>query len=235
MSLTVHNIPKTKIKDLLFDILIESSILAVIDVKTLLTPNPNITYFQVMKRLIMTALDNHEKTCPLFKRSRIFISDNSYTFVDNFNLFLDCKLDEALTTLVPKSSPYALDTSVLHVRRAWKYDKPVLNDVYNLGSVNVDYIASYPYVMNEDKKENDFTDDSYIYYMDRLNGKTQDKIFRRQVYLQILGYIKGLKNNLRYPDIPFDMLPGVEEEYQVVQQELQEFYRKNSSHSKLFR
>lgn len=228
-------IPKLPIKDLIKDTLLQSSVLSFIDFKELMVVNDNYSYFDVLSRLVRLAIENHEKSCPLYKRSTIFIQGNTYEFRDTFNAFLDGKITENYATLVPKVSPYALDTSLLHTRRAWRYNKPFLTNVYNLGVVECDYIASYPVIMREDKESKNFTEDSAIYYIPLYGGTSQDSMFKRQFYYQVLVYLKGVKNNLRYPDMPIELLQGIDEDYQILQNELVEFYRKVSSHGKLFR
>jgi hypothetical protein len=228
-------IPRIPVKELIKDMLLQSSILAFIDFEELMIANPNFSYFEVMSRMVRLALERHERVCPLYKRSTIYINGNSYEFRDNFKAFLDGKVTENYVTLIPKVSPYSLDTSLLHTRRAWTYNKPIMNNVYNLGIVDIDYIASYPVIMKEDKESKDFTDDSNIYYMSMYGGTSSDGMFKRQFYYQVLNYLKGVKNNLRYPDMPIELLQGIEEEYQILQSELQEFYRRVNSHGRLYR
>lgn len=228
-------IPRMYINDLIKDTILQSSILAFIDFQELMVVNNNFSYFDVMSRLVRLALEQHEKVCPLFKRSSIFINGNTYEFRDTFHAFLDGKITENYATLIPKVSPHALDTSLLHTRRAWTYNKPVMSNVYNLGQVEIDYIASYPVIMKEDKENKTFTKDSAIYYIPMYQGTSADSMFKRQFYYQVLVYLKGVKNNLRYPDMPLELLQGIDEDYQILQGELTEFYRRVGSHSKLFR
>ena len=234
-SIEVENIPHIKIKDLIKDMLLQSSLLAFVDFKDIMLANPNFSYYEVMSRLVRLALEAHEAVCPLYKRSRIFINGSTYTFRDNFDAFLDCKIKEDFVTLIPKTTPYNVDTSLLHTRRSWLYEKPVLKNVYNLGVIDIDYITNYPVRMKESPETKDFTDDSAIYYMDMYGAKTEDAKFKRQFYLQVITFLKGVKNNLRYPDMPMELLQGIEEEYQYVSQELQEFYRKSATHGRLYR
>lgn len=234
-SVEVDNIPKILIKDLIKDMLLQSSILAFVDFKDLMISNPNFSYFEVMSRLIRIALETHERVCPLYKRSRLYLAENTYTFRDTFDAFLECKIKEDFVTLIPKTTPYSLDTSLLHTRRSWLYERPILKNVHNLGLTEIDYITSYPVRMAEHKENKDFTDNSAIYYIDMYGGKTEDAMFKRQFYLQVLTYLKGVKNNLRYPDMPLELLQGIEEEYSLLSQELQEFYRKSATHGRLYR
>ena len=181
------------------------------------------------------ALEEHEKVCPLYRRSRIFINSDSFKFVDNFQAFLDCIITEDYLTLIPKATPYSLASSMLHTRRSWIYDKPLMKNVYNVGLVDCDYITYYPKVLKEDKESKDFTEDSAIYFMDIDGSKSEDVIFKDQFYYQLLTYLKGIKNNLRYPDMPIELMQGIDEEYQILQSKLQEFYRKCATHGRLYR
>lgn len=228
-------LPKMSIKELIKDTILQSPMLSLVDFKEIMVTNPMFSYFEVMSRLVRLSLENHEKVCPLFKRSTIFINGNTYEFKDTFQGFLDGKIPEHYATLIPKVSPYALDTSLLHTRRAWKYNKPFMNNVYNLGVISVDYIASYPVIMKESPEDKDFTLDSIIYYIPLYGGTSSDSTFKRQFYYQILTYLKAVKNNLRYPDMPIEFLQGIDEDYQILQNELQEFYRKATTHGKLYR
>lgn len=228
-------IPRLPIKDLIKDTMLQSSILAFIDFEELMVVNEKYSYYDVMSRLIRLALEAHEKHCPLIKRSTIYINGNSYEFKDTFKGFLDGKITENYATLIPKVSPFNLDTSLLHTRRAWTYNKPIMNNVYNLGVVDVDYITSYPVIMDEDKETKDFKEGSAIYYIDLYGGTSADALFKRQFYYQVLIYLKGVKNNLRYPDMPIELMQGIDEDYQILQSELQERYRKITTHGRLYR
>lgn len=237
IGVTPENIPKIKVKELVEDMLLKSSILAFVDFRDLMTSNPNFSYFSVVSKLIKSALQKHESKIPLFKTSRIYVKpgQNDYTFVDNFDLFLDCKIQEKYTTLIPKVSPYSADSSLLHARRSWVYDRPVLKRMYIQGQIDVEYMTYYPNIIKEDEESKDFTDDSYIYYMSLYEGPSSDLLFKRQFYYEVVNYLKGVKNNLRYPDMPIELLQGIDEEYSILQSDLQEAYRKNSSYGRLYR
>lgn len=233
-SITIDNIPKLPIKDLIDDTIMQSAILALIDFRDLISVNPNFTYTKVMKKLVIQALEKFEKVCPLFKRSKCYFQGNDYEFVDNFKAFIDGTVTEEFANLLPRSV-YNIDTSLLHTRRSWRYDRPIMRGTYNMGLVYVDYLASYPWVMEENEEKNDFTDDSCIYYIPLYGGNSQDAAFKKQFYYEVLTYMKAIKNNLRYPDMPIELMQGIDEEYQIIQQELVEFYRKCASHGKLYR
>lgn len=232
---TKDEIPKIRIKDLISEIVTLSSTLAFVDFKVLMKTNPNATYFSIVNTLLHNSLEAHERHCPLFKRSFIFIKGNDYTFVDNFESYLAGKIPEKYVILLPKTKPFNLDGSLLHTRRSWDYNKPVLSGVFSIGSVTCDYMTSYPCITNEDKDGDDFTDDSAIYYMDFHGGRTNDVLFKKQFYFHILGYLKGIKNNIRYPDMPMELLQGIDEDYNIVQAQLQESYRKLNAHGALYR
>lgn len=233
-KITLDNIPKLPIKDLIDDTIIQSAILAMIDFRDLISVNPNFSYTKVMKRLVIQALERFEKSCPLFKRSRVHFVGNDYEFKDTFSAFLDGTITEEYANLIPRAV-YNIDTSLLHTRRSWRYDRPLMRGTYNMGTVWIDYLASYPWVMEEASCGNDFTDESCIYYIPLYGGSSQDAAFKRQFYFEVLTYMKSIKNNLRYPDMPIELMQGIDEEYQILQQELQEFYRKCASHGKLYR
>lgn len=234
MAITKENIPKTNIKELIDNTIIQSATLAMIDFRDLIKVNPNFTYYKIMSRILIQALERHERVCPLFKRTRILFGGHEHTFVDNFDAFLEGKVTEEYTTLVPKTV-YNIDTSLLHTRRSWRYDMPVMRNTYRLGLQFVDYITSYPYRFYEDKEADDFTNDSYIYYIPLYDGKSQDRFFKKTFYFELLSYLKSVKNNIRYPDMPMELMMGIEEEYQILNQEVTEFYRKASSHGRLWR
>lgn len=236
-GITPHNIPKLSVKELVNDMLLKSSILAFVDFKDIMVANPNFTYYSIVSKLVRAALQKYEAKIPFYKRSRIYIQPGTrdYTFIDNFSAFLDCKIQERYVTLIPKVSPYSADHSLLHARRSWVYERPSLKNMYIDGSIDVEYMTYYPVVIKEDKESDDFTDDSYIYYMSLYEGPSKDLIFKRQFYYEVITYLKGVKNNLRYPDMPIELLQGVDEEYSILQSELQESYRKHSTYGKLYR
>ena len=236
---TPQNIPQISIKDLIKQTVIRSSLLAVIDFRDLILVSPNFKYTEIMEQIVRDALQLHERKCPLFKRSKIYMSCSEYTFVDNFKGFLDGTITEEYLTLVPKVV-YNMDTSLLHMRRSWNYVKPTLHMGYALGKTWVDYMCSYPVVfksMLDDANcpADEFTDDSKIYYIDPHDGKTQDYMFRKAFYLTLLKYINNIKNNLQYPDLPISLLNGIEVEIQTVETDLMDFYRKCYSHGKALR
>jgi len=232
--ITPDNIPKMSVKDLIKDVQIQSATISLIDFRELIVVNPNFTYVDVMAKLIRQALEKFERTCPLFKRSRVLLNEEEFAFTDTFDAFLDGIITEEYCNIIPKTI-YNVDTSLLHTRRSWRYDRPVMRGTYKLGLQYVDYMCSYPFRYDEDKDINDFTDDSFIYYIPLYGGNSQENMFKKEVYYQILSYLKQIKNNLRYPDMPIELLQGIDEDYQMMQQELQEFYRKANSHGKLYR
>jgi hypothetical protein len=232
--ITIDNIPKIPVKELIKEMQIDSATISLIDFKDLIVVNPNFTYFDVMSRLLRQALEKFERVCPLFKRSKLLMDDESYTFTDTFDAFINGTITEEFTNIIPKNI-YNIDMSLLHTRRSWRYDRPVMYGTHKLGLQWVDYMCSYPIRVYEDKDTNDFTDDSFIYYIPLNDGNTQERMFKKQFYFQVLSYLRQIKNNLRYPDMPIELMQGIDEDYQMVQQELQEFYRRASSHGKLYR
>lgn len=234
MAITVNNIAKLPIKKLIKDTIIRSSLLALIDFRDLILVNPMFEYTEVMEQLVRQSLSEFERKCPLFKKSRIYIPGHDYTFVDNFQAFLDEVITEQYVILIPKVI-FSLDSSLLHSRRSWVYTRPMMSNVYSLGMTDIDYMCSYPTIFKKEDDCDEFTNDSAIYYISADDGITQDAMFRKQFYHILLKYINNVKNNMRYPDMPVELLQGVEIELQEVGQELTEFYRKCNSHGRLLR
>lgn len=234
MATTAGNIPRIPIKKLIKDTIIRSSLLAIIDFRDLILVNPNFTYVEIMENLIHQALAQFERKCPLFKKSRIFIDDKSHTFVDNFQAFLDGKVTEEYAVIVPKVI-YAMDSSLLHSRRSWIYTRPTMQTYHPVGLTYIDYMCSYPFISKSEAEVDEFTEDSAIYYMSNETGVTQDFMFKRQFYLEVLKYVNGVRNNLTYPDMPIQLLQGLDQEISSVENELQEFYRRCASHGRLLR
>lgn len=234
MAITLNNIAKLPIKKLIRDTIIRSSLLALIDFRDLILVNPAYEYTEVIEQLVRKSLSEFEKKCPLFKKSRVYIPDTEYTFVDNFQAFIDGVITEKYVTLIPKVI-FSLDSSLLHSRRSWIYTRPMMSNVYSIGTTDVDYMCSYPVVFKKEQDYDEFTEDSAIYYISADDGITQDSMFRVQFYHTLLKYVNNVKNNMRHPDMPMELLQGVEVELQEVGQELAEFYRRCNSHGRLLR
>jgi hypothetical protein len=228
MATTPLNIPKIPIRDLIKETIITSSLLAIIDFRDLVLVNPNFTYVELMESLVRKALANFERKCPLFKKSRVYMASSEYTFEDTFQSFLDGTITEEYTTLIPKVV-YSMDNSLLHARRSWIYTRPTLQTYHSMKLVYVDYMTSYPFISKSETEVDEFTTDSAIYYIPLHNGTTQDFMFKRQFYLEVLKYINNIKNNLQYPDMPIQLLQGLDMEIQS----LFSFQRLNDSNKSI--
>lgn len=234
MAVTALNCGRMPIKKLIKDMIMRSSLMAIIDFRDLILVSPNFTYCEVMEQLVRQALEEFERKCPLFKRSKVYIPGNHYTFVDNFESFLSGDVTEEYLTLIPKVV-YSLDKSLLHARRDWIYQRPMISEIYSLGRTFVEYMCSYPCVFKSEDEVDEFTDDSAIYFLSIEGGMTQDLMFKHQFYLTVMTYVNNIKNNLQYPDLPIQLLQGIEIEIQKYEQLLTEFYRKANAHGRLLR
>lgn len=234
-KLTIADISKMSIQGLIDHTIMSSALLAIIDVKDFIRVNPNYSYFKIMSSILKETKSKFEKKMPLIKRSVIVLDDYEYIFRDNFASFEKGILTEDYTILVPHLV-VSMDTSLLHMRRSWRYLRPKLEKVYPLGQVYCDYMAPYPMTLKEtNPPEGDFTEDSYVYYLNLENPDSKSFAFKKQFYVELLRYINNIKNNLRYPDLPIELLSGLETELQKEEQELFEYYRKSCGHAELLR
>jgi hypothetical protein len=84
-------------------------------------------------------------------------------------------------------------------------------------------VCSRPLDINLDSNTKEFTDDSYIYWMNIDEGLLGEK-FILQVLCEILEYIKSLKGMLSLPNMPVDLFGSVENQWMNLKQELDQYY-----------
>lgn len=224
---TPDTLPSIKVKDLIRESIVGSATLQFIDFHELMVPNPQFTYFEIMSVLIRKAVEEFEGRFPLLKRSLIHLTGDEYMFEDTFDAFLDGIVREEFTTLIPKTSPHSVETSMFFGGRRWRYERPYLRELYQKGRVVMDYQAPYPVRLYKETDKDEFTDDSRIYYMSLNGGSSKDRQFKLQFLVILLGHLRSIKNNIRYPDMPMELMQDIDQEYSYKQQELLEYYRKN--------
>ena len=112
------------------------------------------------------------------------LTGTSYTFVDNFSAYLSGDISEASVELIPVA------IARLGRRRFtsgifFSYSRPTITTRYStsLDSVQCTYFAPHPYVL-EVASDNEFTEESRIYYMD-------DNY--QEYFMSFLSYNVGLR------------------------------------------
>lgn len=86
------------------------------------------------------------------------------------------------------------------------------------------YLANRPIVESYDEKSKDFTDDCAVYFMTK-DTSSESRIFLDQVYVELCRYIINLKKNFALNNLPIDMFGGLEDDYNRVFNELNDYYR----------
>lgn len=121
------------------------------------------------------------------------LSGSSYTFVDNFDGYLEGNIEEEDIELVPESIAKII-TGIYNklTKNNWRYEKPTLT---LLGGASQIYYYAFPPIRWKLSADGDFTEDSRVYGLD----PNDDDIFCELVALNILQYLQNTRNSVTQP------------------------------------
>lgn len=229
-------ISKITIKDI-EDYLIDTNIsLGLPSYKDILRIHCTESYFRVMSGIIRRAKAQAEAKIPYYKRSNIYARGySSYEFIDNFQSYLDGKLDFYAMTLVP-IQVVNVTGSLLYQARSYSYEKPFLHffSAPVDSSIQVYYLAHRPIYLTKNPTEDEFTEDSCIYGYEMYDDYAS-VYFLKELEWMICKYIMDMRKAIGYTELPVDIYAQLEERQSTLDNELNEFYLSPTMYSNLWK
>jgi hypothetical protein len=136
---------------------------------------------EVLKTLIVKSLIELARTYPVQMKNKIIINRRLYTFVDNFQSYLDGAISNENNIVLKPIAIYFLKSGAMALNSQWWDYQPnsgQLSLQFGGGNMYVEYAANYPYnlILAPGGR---FTEDSAIYY---IGGHNQE------VFLDFLCY-----------------------------------------------
>lgn len=192
---------------------------------------------------IFNAIQDFETYTPLYIDIKVVFSAGSngeFTFYDNFREYLKGIITEDQICLVPAAvvnvHPIGQLYSMTGTRVAW-YDQSRRTLTFNgaAGWYGANKMAAYcicqrPFIHDYDEKGN-YTDESGFYFFDEAD--LLYSTFLSYCTMHILHRIIKLKNNLILPALPVDMFGSVEDDYNQLKSELQDWGSSNITRGEL--
>lgn len=220
-------IPKVTFDEIKDDTIRIMSTIAIYNVdEVMLAVEPNIPPRKTFLTLIERANATFSRHFPLIYIQRINIQpqDRTYTFVDNFNLYVNGTLDPTLVTMVPDA---VTGISTVHFHHAkWNpsiflYQPPTLIFKYKIsGLVYAKTICKYRIYTDQNNPANDA-----IYFIDKRTPIYD--IFIKQFVYDFAFFIYNNKLNYSIAELPIDVFSGLEQITSELRNELETLYNEN--------
>ena len=229
---------KTSIKKLKEEVFLRSALISVGYLDDIFALNESFSADQILSALIKKALRAFEVHHPLVWESKLYIDQlckcetpgpGYFKIESNFDAYKKCILSEDQIILVPNAMPKIRLVNSYPVPGAYwlpaDYQRPYIHFGITPPSqmFYMRGVCSRPLDIELDKTTKEFTDDSYIYWMNIDEGLLGEK-FVLQVLCEILEYIKSLKGMLSLPNMPVDLFGSVETQWMNLKQELDQYY-----------
>lgn len=222
---------KILLKDLKRDTFRRSALLCIPDINNLFSLNDDYTPQEIFFGIVKDALKVYEKWLPIYLQTKVYIEpDNmngTFQFKDNFSGYINGSVPEDMICLIPSAitslSKGGWNDSCNSIQ--YRYYPPRLSEFWYYPSTYfMSYLANRPIVESYDEKSKDFTDDCAVYFMTK-DTSSESRIFLDQVYVELCRYIINLKKNFALNNLPIDMFGGLEDDYNRVFNELNDYYR----------
>lgn len=203
------------------------------DFKDILRIHVSESYFKVMSTLLRQSLLTYEKKVPLFHTALISVPGETYQFVDNTEEYFLGIVGERYWTPIPEGI-INLSGSLINEVRVYHYDKPYLRNLTGKGIREVYYTTRRPVRFFKDLVKDEFDINSFIYEFDLWNDYKTEQ-FLKEVILTIIRYMLELKRQVNYTDLPIQIYDGLDEKYNQIDAELNEFYLSPTIYANLWR
>ena len=161
---------------------------------------------------------------PLYYIQRIHVVNGRYTFVDNFQDYINNVIQPHEVTLIPDAvvsiSPTPMITPKFGTYK-FIYQPPTLVTMYPIT------ITAYAKTLCKYKLyyDNNNIDNDAVYFMDK-NTPVYD-IFIKQVVMDIAYFISNLKNNYQLTELPIEVFAALENIQSELRTELETLYNEN--------
>jgi len=235
-------VPKITLKELYKDVFRRSTLVSIPDLSELLqVPNSEFSKWEIFFTIVKDALNAYEFHYPLCKIQKVFIEVNPLSRIGrynpNFGAYLNGVLSEDDITLEIASCQGLAYNGYINSQwplRNFRFENGEFSDFwYTSGLYWANCICKRPliedYVRTEDSKgegckEAEPTDKCAIYFM-KKDLDTQYVIFRDQVYLEVCRYLIDIKKNFNLSNMPIELFQGLEEDFNRIDNKLQNIYQ----------
>ncbi len=232
---------KTKIKDLKEKIFLRSALIAVDSLEDIFALNEKYSGDKLLGAMFEKALRKFEFYYPLVYESRVNLSQlpqnpkNGYReIVGNFKLYHQDPpaIAEDQIILVPNAIPKIRLSSSMPYPGTYMlpvdYQRPYihLGNIVDTGEFWIRGICSRP-IFLEYLPDGEFKDSSAVYFMNIDEG-VLGQAYLDQCIVEIFDYVRSLKANLMLPNFSVDIFGAVDNAYQQIKSELDNFYLQSS-------
>lgn len=184
--------------------------------------NPRITFRTLVERANAT----FSRHFPLLFIQRIYIQPNTrvYTFIDNFDLYLNGSLDASLINMIPDAVVSISYTPHMHAKwGSWfTYQPPYL--IFKImawsGLMYAKTLCKYRIHFNPNNRNDDA-----IYYMEKATPIYD--VFIKQLVYDIAYFLVTAKQNYTINELPIDVFSGLENVANELRSELETLYQEN--------
>lgn len=183
---------------------------------------------KILKDIILRTIRIYSQYFP--EKMIIYLKNpgSKYTFVDNFQQYLDGKISEEEVILVPVATPFNISSGVFLNSRNWMYKKPTMYGTAYAGAIpsgQYGYYAAMPYKV-EIGEDGDFTEDSVLYSTD---DQRSHEVFMVLLDLEVAHRLKRLVTSLNIGG-NIDVLPMLDYALQDLEQRKASYIRQATSH-----
>jgi len=161
---------------------------------------------------------------PLYYIQKVQIVNGRYTFVDNFDDYINNRITAQEVTLIPDA---VVSISPVHMitpkfgQFKFVYQPPNLITMFPLNTIAyAKTLCKYRLYYDNNNINNDA-----IYFIDK-NTPIYD-IFIKQVVMDIAYFISNLKNNYQLSDLPIEVFAALENIQSELRSELETLYNEN--------
>ena len=184
--------------------------------------------------IVRRSLSEFELKYPLLmwdKSVYINKSGDKYTFQDNFKDYINGNITEESLELIPTSILHYTD-GLLKQYRDFSYVRPQVR-IKKSGLLKISYFTKYPLVINKDKHEDEFSDDSYIYGLE-LDAGPHITYFLYILEFNLLMALRDQKQQMSYSEQPLDFYQGLDERQSKVEEWINDWYQNPIWYSRLY-
>ena len=181
-----------------------------------------------LKDIIERTIRTYAQYYPEKMEIELHVNKDNYTFVDNFDKYLNGEISGREVILVPIATPFFKSSGTFSSAQNWHYKKPTLYATKYSGSLPngvYGYFAAMPYKV-EIGPDNEFTEDSVLYSTDDM--RSQD-LFHSFLNLNVA---KNLRRTIMSLSIGgnIEVMPHLDLTIQELEQEVAIAKRQSSSH-----
>lgn len=187
--------------------IIQLASIGVTDILDLLTIDEHIDGMDVVMTIMKDCIDENERVNPQgLVMYPYYKSGTPYTFIDNFQEYLQGKVDRRNLQLIPRVIVSILGTYLGTLRNV-SYSPPTMEQIMYDGTFRTKVIVNRPFRM--DKNADRFSDDSRYYFMGETYNKEVLERFRLLFKMRLGQYIVRLNENLDHPNLPISTFQGL--------------------------